>query len=142
MSFQNPSLIYHRAWITLAPQDFTKSCDFYQRLLGKAPDRTMTKPENQLIYAEFQLVGLTIGLYLAKTPPTDNRSSLSLCFQVENLEDSIALVTSLGYPPPGEIMTPSHGREVYAYDPDGNRLILYQQNGSTGATASTGATTV
>ncbi len=130
---QTPSLNYHRVWITLAPQDFAKSCDFYQQLLGKVPDRTLTKPGNpdKCIYAEFQLAGLTIGLYQPKAPQTGGSSSLSLCFQVENLEEAIELVTSLGYPPPGEIMTPSHGREVYAYDPDGNRLILYQQNRST-----------
>ncbi|MGL4502923.1 MAG: glyoxalase, partial [Planktothrix sp.] len=26
----------------------------------------------------------------------------------------------------GEIITAAHGREIYAYDPMGNRLILYQ----------------
>lgn len=132
-SSQNPPLNYQRAWITIAPTDFPKSCNFYQQLLGKVPDRTMTKSGNpdELIYAEFQLVGLTIGLYQPKTPQTHGTSSLSLCFQVENLKAAIELVTNLGYPPPGEIMTPSHGKEVYAYDPDGNRLILYEQNGST-----------
>ncbi len=130
MTFQNPSLQYRRAWITIAPKNFKKSCDFYTQLLGKAPDRTMTKPGNPdcLIYAEFQLPGLTIGLYEPKAPQTGGRSTLSFCFQVENLEDAIELVTNLGYPPPGEIMTPSHGREIYAFDPDDNRLILYQQN--------------
>jgi hypothetical protein len=33
---------------------------------------------------------------------------------------------ALGYPPPGEIITASHGREIYTYDPAGNRLILHQ----------------
>jgi predicted enzyme related to lactoylglutathione lyase len=133
MPSPTPSLNYQRAWITIAPQNFTKSCDFYQQLLGKAPDRTMTKPGNpdRFIYAEFQLAGLTLGLYEPKNPQTGCSSSLSLCFQVDNLENAIALVTSLGYPPPGEIMTPSHGREVYAFDPDDNRLILYQANSNT-----------
>lgn len=127
---QTPALHYQRAWITIAPQDFAKSCDFYQQLLGKAPDRTLTKPGNpdNLIYAEFQLAGLTIGLYQPKAPQASSRSSLSLCFQVDDLEAAIELVSTLGYPPPGEIMTPSHGREIYAFDPDDNRLILYQQN--------------
>jgi predicted enzyme related to lactoylglutathione lyase len=131
MVFQTPSLQYQRAWITIAPQDFKKSCDFYQKFLGKAPDRTMTKPGDpleRLIYAEFHLTGFNLGLYAPKSPKTSQSSTLSLCFQVENLDDAIALVTSLGYPPPGEIMTPSHGREIYAFDPDDNRLILYQQN--------------
>ncbi|MEH2113797.1 VOC family protein [Nostoc sp.] len=54
------------------------------------------------------------------------KSKISLCLEVSNLEDAIAHLTSLGYPPPGEISIASHGREIYAYDPDGNRLILHQ----------------
>jgi predicted enzyme related to lactoylglutathione lyase len=130
MSSQTPALNYQRAWITIAPQDFAKSCDFYQQLLGKAPDRTLVRSD-RLIYAEFHLMGFNLGIYAPKGPLHSGRSTLSLCFQVENLEEAIALVSSLGYPPPGEIMTPSHGREVYAFDPDDNRLILYQANSNT-----------
>ncbi|MHC5860203.1 VOC family protein [Nostoc sp.] len=54
------------------------------------------------------------------------KSKISLCLEVSNLEDAIAHLTSLGYPPPGEISIASHGKEIYAYDPDGNRLILHQ----------------
>jgi hypothetical protein len=32
------------------------------------------------------------------------------------------------YAPPGEITTASHGREIYAYDPNSNRLILHESN--------------
>jgi predicted enzyme related to lactoylglutathione lyase len=130
MSFKTPALNYQRAWITIAPQDFAKSCDFYQQLLGKAPDRTLVRSD-RLIYAEFHLTGFNLGIYAPKGTLNSGRSTLSLCFQVENLEEAIALVTSLGYPPPGEIMKPSHGREVYAFDPDDNRLILYQANSNT-----------
>ncbi|EDX77907.1 hypothetical protein MC7420_7645 [Coleofasciculus chthonoplastes PCC 7420] len=35
-------------------------------------------------------------------------------------------MSNMGYPPPGEIIVASHGREIYAYDPNGNRLILHQ----------------
>lgn len=52
--------------------------------------------------------------------------AMSLCLEVRNLESAIAHLTALGYPPPGEILTASHGREIYAYDPAGNRLILHQ----------------
>ncbi|MFM7372329.1 MAG: VOC family protein, partial [Sphaerospermopsis kisseleviana] len=57
---------------------------------------------------------------------SDSKSPLSLCIEVSNLENAIAHLTSLGYPPPGKISIASHGREIYAYDPDGNRLILHQ----------------
>jgi len=51
---------------------------------------------------------------------------MSLCLEVADLEGAIAHLTQLGYPPSGAIITASHGREVYAYDPDGNWLILHQ----------------
>jgi predicted enzyme related to lactoylglutathione lyase len=121
------SLQYQRTWMTIAPRNFDKSCDFYTQLLGQSPDRTMSRSDH-IIYAEFDLIGLRLGLYQAKSDYPATPSTLSICFQVENLEAAIELVTSLGYPPPGEIMHPSHGREVYAFDPDDNRLILYQPN--------------
>ena len=51
---------------------------------------------------------------------------MSLCLEVVSLEDSIDRLAHLGYPPRGPITIASHGREIYADDPDGNRLILHQ----------------
>ncbi|MBA2747243.1 MAG: hypothetical protein H0U45_00545 [Tatlockia sp.] len=51
---------------------------------------------------------------------------MSLCLEVEDLASAIAYLINIGYPPPGEIVTASHGKEIYACDPDGNRLILHQ----------------
>jgi len=53
--------------------------------------------------------------------------SFALCLEVENLETAIAHLDQLGSPP-GEIMSASHGREIYAYDPDGNWLIVHQSH--------------
>ena len=50
----------------------------------------------------------------------------AVCLEVADLERAIACLSELGYSPPGEIITASHGREIYAYDPTGNRLILHQ----------------
>jgi predicted enzyme related to lactoylglutathione lyase len=120
------SLHYQRAWITLAPKNFLKSCEFYSDLLGKPPDQTLMRSD-QLIYAEFHLTGFNLGIYAPKSQPeASGYSPLSICFQVDDLETAIELITNLGYPPPGEIVIASHGREVYAFDPDDNRLILYQ----------------
>lgn len=120
------SLHYQRAWITLAPKNFSKACEFYSQLFGKPPDQTLIRSD-QLIYAEFHLTGFNLGIYAPKShPEPSGYSPLSMCFQVDDLESSIAHITNLGYPPPGEIVIASHGREVYAFDPDGNRLILYQ----------------
>ena len=99
---------------------------FYTHLLGQAPHAHIPN-----VYAEFQLPGLRLGIFKPKETNRqefDNlvKSAMSLCLEVSNLEDAIAHLTSLGYPPPGEILTASHGREIYAYDPAGNRLILHQ----------------
>jgi predicted enzyme related to lactoylglutathione lyase len=122
-------LNYSMAWVTIAAQNFEKTQDFYCKFLDKSPEKTLG-PENALIYAEFQLKGLTIGIYRPKTSNSVLESSpISICFQVENLETAIAHLSSIGYPAPGEILTPHHGREIYAFDPDGNRLILYEPHG-------------
>ncbi|MEH1788494.1 VOC family protein [Nostoc sp.] len=72
---------------------------------------------------------LTTGTAKTTTPAPlyfYTKSKISLCLEVGNLEDAIAHLRYLGYPPPGEISIASHGKEIYAYDPDGNRLILHQ----------------
>lgn len=82
-------------------------------------------------YAEFQLPGLRLGIFKPRADQVDQFSAassggMSLCLEVVDLEGAIAHLTALGYAPPEPMLTASHGREVYAYDPDGNRLILHQ----------------
>jgi predicted enzyme related to lactoylglutathione lyase len=121
MTFQ-----YTAAFITLAAAEIETLTSFYTQLLTEEP-----KPYSPNVYAEFQLTGLRLGIF---KPKEDHRSEfknpansgMSLCLEVDDLEAAIAHLTSLGYPPPGEITLASHGREIYAYDPEGNRLILYQ----------------
>jgi hypothetical protein len=43
------------------------------------------------------------------------------------LEEAIAQIKTLGCPM-GEVAIASHGQEIYIYDPQGNRIILYQPN--------------
>ncbi|MEL7495578.1 MAG: hypothetical protein AAGJ95_16660 [Cyanobacteria bacterium J06554_11] len=86
-------------------------------------------------YAEFQLNSLRLAIFV---PSADNKaefgnrqasnssSAMSLCLEVSDLEGAIAHLIAIGHPPPGDIMQASHGKEIYAYDPDGNRLILHQ----------------
>lgn len=112
-------------YVTLASDHLQELVAFYQALLGCAPHHHT--PER---YAEFWLPGLKLALF---KPSADHRQeffnpagSMSLCLEVENLHDAIATVTALGYPPPGTITHASHGQEIYAYDPSGNRLILHQ----------------
>lgn len=118
--------IFREAFVTLATLHLDATMAFYKALFGSDPQVYI--PD---IYAEFLLPGLKLGIF---QPNAENyhefaahgKSKMSLCFEVENLEAAIAHLTALGYPPPNQPMTASHGREIYAYDPDGNRLILHQ----------------
>lgn len=117
---------YFDAFVTLATTDAEILVQFYTQLLKQEPNPYIPK-----VYAEFQLSGLRLGIF---TPKENHRaefehatqSRMSLCLEVDDLEKAIAHLTGLGYPPPGDITTASHGREIYAYDPDKNRLILHQ----------------
>jgi len=110
----------------IASLDLNRSVGFYQGFFESAPvvchsDR----------YAEFHLPGLRLAIFcpnLAHRSEFDDpaRSAMSLCVEVADLGGAIARLGAIGYPPPGEILTASHGREIYAYDPDGNRLILHE----------------
>lgn len=112
--------------MTLAAANFEEIVQFYGQLLAIAPN-----PYRPGVYAEFSAAGLRLGIFKPKASHESEflpqgSGSLSLCFEVSNLEVAIAHLSQLGYPPPGELITASHGREIYAYDPLGNRLIFHQ----------------
>ena len=112
--------------VTIASVNFDVVVDFYAQFLGATP-----KPYLPSIYAEFPIAGIRLGIFCPKSTNRDEfghprQSGMSLCLEVNDLEDSIDKLTQLGYPPSSKITTASHGREIYAYDPDGNRLILHQ----------------
>lgn len=112
------------AFVTLAAVNFEELVDFYTNLFKQIP--TVHTPN---VYAEFQLPGLRLGIFRPTSHEQEfesNGGQMSLCLEVNDLEEAIAHLTTLGYPPPGKISTASHGREIYAYDPAGNRLILHQ----------------
>ena len=118
---------YTEALVTIASINFENLVNFYTELLDKKPSSLISN-----VYAEFQLPGVRLGIFSPQKNHTAEfansaNSQISLCLEVSNLETAIAHLTNLGYPPPGEISTASHGREIYAYDPDGNRLILHQR---------------
>lgn len=118
---------YTDAIVTIATQDIDKLVNFYSDLLDKQPINFIPR-----VYAEFDLIGVKLGIFQPKEShnaefQTSAKSKISLCLEVNNLEAAIAHLTNIGYPPPGEIAIASHGREIYAYDPDGNRLILHQR---------------
>ncbi|MEH2184327.1 VOC family protein [Nostoc sp.] len=119
---------YTNAFVTIASVNCDNLVNFYTKLLKQKP--VILIPN---VYAKFNLVSMQLDIFKPKNinesefeTMSNAKSKISLCLEVSNLEDAIAHLTALGYPPPGEISIASHGREIYAYDPDGNRLILHQ----------------
>lgn len=112
--------------VTLAAKDIELLVSFYQQLLEQTPTTQIHD-----VYAEFQLPGLRLGIFQPKASNREEfansaQSGMSLCLEVTDIEIAIAHLTKIGYPPPGQIATTSHGKEIYAYDPEGNRIILHQ----------------
>lgn len=114
-------------FVTLADANSERLVQFYTQFLQLEPHLYIPH-----MYAEFQLPGLRLGIFKpqpihVKEFSQSDFSGMSLCLEVNDLEAAIDRLKKLGYPPPGEILTASHGREIYAYDPAGNRLILHQK---------------
>ena len=116
---------YSNVFITIATENIQLLTDFYSQILQKKPD--VYRPD---IYAEFILKELRLAIFKPKLERSQEfanvGSSMSFCIEVEDLEKAIATFRDLGCTPPGEIIEASHGKEIYAYDPMGNRLILHQ----------------
>lgn len=116
---------YFDVFVTISSNKIQLLVDFYSQLFHKQP--TVYQPT---VYAEFRLEKLRLGIFQPKAENQSEfenlNSAMSLCLEVEDLEQAIAHISEIGYPPSGKIVEASHGREIYAYDPTGNRLILYQ----------------
>jgi catechol-2,3-dioxygenase len=113
------------AFVALGSIAINPLVSFYTQLLGQQPN-----PYQSGVYAEFRLPGLRLAIFL---PKPDHHlefnqfqtGSMSICLQVPNLAEVIRELKSFNYPI-GNIITASHGQELYVYDPDGNRLIFYE----------------
>ena len=126
-------------FVAIAVQQWEPMVKFYRHLLQQSP-----QPHIPNSYAEFMVGGLKLGLFLPKASHQPEfshpaHSAMSLCLEVENLEQSCGMVDAVydelyaggygstdGHGRYGLIAIASHGRECYAYDPDGNRLILHE----------------
>ncbi len=124
---ENGKLKIQTAFVTLAGENLSELVKFYQEFLGQMPGAHI--PER---YAEFMLPGCKLALFKPSSRHNaefaGTAASMSLCLEVEDLENAISTLTNLGHPPPRNIIHASHGQEVYAYDPAGNRLILHRTN--------------
>jgi predicted enzyme related to lactoylglutathione lyase len=127
------TLVCKGAFVALATERLNELAKFYEALLNAPPQVFRAD-----VYAEFDLAGLKLGMFQPRQDGAAEFSSpqaaaMSVCLEVADLDAAIAHLTTLGYPPPVPVIKASHGREVYAYDPDGNRLILHQRHPSTAA---------
>jgi hypothetical protein len=148
-------LEWQRAWVTLAAQDFGQLVHFYQRFLGQAPMSVIPdiyaefdlqgfrlgiyRPRSEERANSRESLVEPFGPDPFRPQPRTSEASeqatnpqafppISLCVEVADLAIAIAHLTQLGYPPPGAIIVAPHGREIFAYDPDGNRVILYERS--------------
>ena len=117
---------YTDAFVTIATTDLEKAIAFYHKLLDLQP-----QPYIPNAYAEFNLKSMRLGIFKPKADHQEEfsnsrNSGLSICLEVVDLEATIEHLKEMGYPPSGEIQVASHGKEIYAYDPMNNRLILHE----------------
>lgn len=118
-------MIVQDSFVALGCLPFDQCVDFYRALLQRPPTRHWPQK-----YAEFQLAGLRLALFVPSYGHETefagaSSGPMSVCLEVADLEAAIAHLMHIGHAP-GPVITASHGREVYAYDPAGNRLIIHQ----------------
>ncbi|WP_297088643.1 VOC family protein [Thermoleptolyngbya sp. C42_A2020_037] len=121
------------ATLTLSSPNLARLRQFYRTLLDIAPSFEFPNT-----YVEFQIGLFRFGIFQPKQEhagefAASHSGAMSLCLEVDNLEQAIAAVeaahSAIAAAPPrpaSPIITDFHGREAYAYDPDGNRLILHE----------------
>jgi predicted enzyme related to lactoylglutathione lyase len=114
---------YAGGLVTIAAKDFERAWKFYAELLSQEPQPFMLN-----VYAEFSLPGICLGIFRPQESSSfsPGAGAMSLCLEVIDLELAIAHAIQAGCLTPTNVITASHGREAYVYDPDGNRIILHQ----------------
>lgn len=122
--------LFKQAFLTIGAVNFAEVVNFYQNLLERKP-----QPYSPERYAEFQLPGMVLGIF---RPQSDHagefsqsrHSGFSLVLEVANLEMAIARMAEVNPAFDGNaVVNASHGREIYGYDPAGNRLIFHCASG-------------
>ena len=111
-------------FVTLASKDFERLVAFYQQLFSRSPDVLIPQ-----VYAEFKFPGVRLGMFKPKGSEefaSAANGAMSVCLEVADLEAAIAHASQISGAQLSDVMTASHGREVYLYDPTGSRLILHQ----------------
>ena len=121
---------FTEVFAAIGANDFPATVAFYRALFGREPDERIRD-----IYVAFRLPGLHLGLFAPRESnrshfenPAGLRGGLSLVMRVPDVDQARAELAALNpVRPPGEIQPTSHGREFYAYDPEGNRIIVVER---------------
>ncbi|WP_050765986.1 VOC family protein [Synechococcus sp. PCC 7335] len=129
ISDHSQSAFVTSAFVTLASVNLEALIEFYVDFLAIAPCPSTSS------YAEFQLPGLRLAIFKPQAASSSefaasSSGAASICLEVADLAAAIARLNAIGHAPSGDIIHASHGKEVYVYDPDGNRLILHQGDAS------------
>ncbi len=118
---------YSKILVSIGTEKIEECVAFYQKLFGYQP-----RVYKKSVYSEFDFQGLTLAIYKPRSADEENLSNsnksngLSICLQVENLESVIVELKNLGDPLISQIKEDSNMKEIYIYDPGGNRIIFYQ----------------
>lgn len=120
---------YTEVFAAIGANDYPATVAFYGALFGREPDERIRD-----IYVAFRLPGLHLGIFAPRASnrpdfanPADLRGGLSLVMRVPDVDQARAAVSALNAThPPGPIQPTNHGREFYAYDPEGNRIIVVE----------------
>lgn len=113
--------------MTLAVRNLATMQAFYTALLGCDPQVVWGDR-----YAGFQIHGQRLGLFRPRAEERDRWRSAagawSLCLYVPDLEAACQTVQAAGGQIASAAIAETYGRECYAQDPEGNRLLLCQGN--------------
>jgi predicted enzyme related to lactoylglutathione lyase len=117
---------FEAAFVTISAFNLEEITQFYRQFFQQEP--IGAKPHS---YVEFYVANLCLGIFRPHESSKEEfarvgKNPMSICLEVSDLDEAIARITALGYAPPGGVIHTPHGREVYAYDPEQNRLILHQ----------------
>ncbi|WP_338461102.1 VOC family protein [Synechococcus elongatus IITB7] len=111
--------------MTLAVQNLVVMQAFYTALLGSDPQVVWADR-----YAGFQIHGQRLGLFRPRREECDRwrsaQGAWSLCLYVPDLEAACQTVLAAGGQIESAAIAETYGRECYARDPEGNRLLLCQ----------------
>jgi predicted enzyme related to lactoylglutathione lyase len=118
-----------KAFLTIGAINFAEVVAFYQSLLEQEP-----WPYSCERYAQFQLPGMVLAIFSphpdhAEEFSCSDHSGFGLCLEVTDLPTEITKIAQFHIPIKEQaIIYASHGREVYLYDPAGNRIILHESS--------------